>query len=573
MRRAIEAITKKEMGWLKASKKFNVPQATLRRRVEQKNIFITGSQKGLGRFKTSLPREAEDELANLMLEHESRLFGFSTTETRKLAYQLAEIRNYKHSFNRVKKIAGWDWLKGFRKRHPELSLRSPEPTSAARARAFNRVQVNNFFDLLRETMEKENVSSERLYNMDESALTTVQKPLKVFAKKGKKQVGALTSAERGIHVTVVACMGSLGHFVPPALIFPRKNHKPELFDGAPPGTLELCHDTGYMVSDLFGRWMDHFIKYVKPSKEQKVILIVDGHASHKSLGALLKAKENGVIVLCLPPHCTHRLQPLDVAFFGPLEAYYNAEMTLWLKNHPGRTVGLYQISQLFAAAYSKAATIGNALSGYSATGINPFNPNIFPDYLFAPSAPTDIPHNVAILNADTSTSTSRDAKNDVGEEDKRERDEIDEDNIDREVQAEENEKSISECLNILSPLPSVSNTTKLRKRKRKSEGILTKSPYIEEIKAKESIKKQKELRRSERERVTRKIVETEDEDDLGLEEDSDEDVACLFCNDTYKRSRSGESWIRCQHCHSWCHSECAGVPKRVKVYICDVCKP
>lgn len=459
MHRAIQAIKQNEMGWLKASKMFNVPQATLRRRVQQKNVFVTDAQKGLGRFKTSLLKEAEIELRNYMLEHESRLFGFSTTEVRKLAYGLAE-----HSFNRVKKIAGWDWLKGFRRRHPDLSLRSPEPTSAARARAFNKVQVAKFFNLLSETMEKENVSYDRLYNMDESALTTVQKPLKVFAKKGKKQVGTLTSAERGAHVTLVACMGSLGQFVPPALIFPRKNYKAELFDGAPPGTLEMCHDTGYMVSELFGQWMDHFIKYVKPSREQKVILIVDGHASHKSLDALMKAKENGVVILCLPPHSTHRLQPLDVAFFGPLDSFYNAQITLWLRNHPGRTVGLYQVSRLFSAAYSKAATHGNALSGFSATGINPYNPNIFPDHLFAPSVATDVPQDIPQdipqnIRQDIpqdhdhippSTSTSdfierpATTENDIDERPK-----TDKYDGDIAVESEEYDKSISECLSIL----------------------------------------------------------------------------------------------------------------------------
>jgi hypothetical protein len=61
--------------------------------------------------------------------------------------------------------------------------------------------------------------------------------------------------------------------------------------------------------------------------ENKVLLILDGHGSHKHLDALEFVKVNGVILLCLPPHCTHRMQPLDVSFFRPLDAYYNPEMT------------------------------------------------------------------------------------------------------------------------------------------------------------------------------------------------------------------------------------------------------
>jgi len=96
--------------------------------------------------------------------------------------------------------------------------------------------------------------------MDEFALTTVQKPSKIFAQKGKKQVGVLTSAERGQHVTVVCCIGSSGQCVPPALIFPRKTFNANLYDGAPPGTLKMYQDTGYMTGELFIEWMNHFKK-------------------------------------------------------------------------------------------------------------------------------------------------------------------------------------------------------------------------------------------------------------------------------------------------------------------------
>ena len=47
--------------------------------------------------------------------------------------------------------------------------------------------------------------------MDASRLTTVQKLQKVLALKGKQQVGAITSAERGVNTTVV-------QYVPPMVL-------------------------------------------------------------------------------------------------------------------------------------------------------------------------------------------------------------------------------------------------------------------------------------------------------------------------------------------------------------------
>lgn len=50
MKSAILAVRNKKMGSLKASKQFNVPQATLRRRFHNSNKLAKGTVKHLGRF-------------------------------------------------------------------------------------------------------------------------------------------------------------------------------------------------------------------------------------------------------------------------------------------------------------------------------------------------------------------------------------------------------------------------------------------------------------------------------------------------------------------------------------------
>lgn len=84
---------------------------------------------------------------------EERLFRLITLDLRRLGYQLAVRNNKKHNFNNEKETAGVDWLNGFLKRQPELSIRKPEATSAARAMAFNRVSVGNFYQLLRSPIQ------------------------------------------------------------------------------------------------------------------------------------------------------------------------------------------------------------------------------------------------------------------------------------------------------------------------------------------------------------------------------------------------------------------------------------
>lgn len=60
------------------------------------------------------------------------------------------------------------------------------------------------------------------------------------------------------------------------------------------------------------------------------------------------------------------MQPLGVSFFGPLNTFYNQEFHMWLKNHPGRTVTHFQVTELFKQAYRRDATANNGQNGFAA---------------------------------------------------------------------------------------------------------------------------------------------------------------------------------------------------------------
>lgn len=319
MKKAINAVKNKEMGWLSAAKTYGVPQSTLRRHALEHNKILKPNFKGLGRYKPTFPPDVGRQLVNHLKFLETRLFGLTRTSLQELAFELAERNGFTHNFNKEKRRAGQEWLDGFLRRNKDISLRKPEATSAARAQAFNKPQVTNFFKTYQDLLQIRNIDPHRIYIADESGLSTVQKPQKIIAKTGRKQVGCITSAERGTNVTVVCCMSAGGSYIPPVLIFPRKNMKNELLDGAPAGTLGIAQESGWMTTEVFLKWLKHFQTYAKANLEDKVILILDGHASHKGIDALNYSKENGIEMICLPPHCTHRMQPLDVCFTDRLK--------------------------------------------------------------------------------------------------------------------------------------------------------------------------------------------------------------------------------------------------------------
>ncbi|KAI4455460.1 hypothetical protein MML48_9g00013268 [Holotrichia oblita] len=83
------------------------------------------------------------------------------------------------------------------------------------------------------------------------------------------------------------------------------------------------------------------------------------------------------------------MQPLDVCVYGPIKKFFEQELNTFQKNHLARRINQYDMCKLFTPAYLKGATVQNAVKGFQATGIFPYNPNIFRDKDFAPASLTD----------------------------------------------------------------------------------------------------------------------------------------------------------------------------------------
>ncbi|XP_071581471.1 uncharacterized protein [Temnothorax nylanderi] len=347
------------------------------------NLLLNHSTTG----KTIFNAVQERALMKYILKASDINYELSLLELRKLAYEYAKKIgiSYPDSWD-VKGEASSDWQLSFMKRNRNLSLRTPEQVSQYRSKSFNKENVDAFFSNLSSVLNATPFEAHRIWNMDESGCPTVPtKAVKIIAPKGKKRVGTATSAERGTNVTLALSVSATGQSIPPFFIFPRKNMKDVYMTHATQGAVGIANGSGWMTADEFLKYMKHFVKHAGANKDSPTFLLLDNHMSHLSIDVLELAVDHGITMLSFPPHCTHRMQPLDVSVFGPFKTMYTIKYDAWKKSNVGVAFDLHHVPLIVDQCLDTAVTPKNIKAGFRATGIFPFDPHVFTEIDFIAS--------------------------------------------------------------------------------------------------------------------------------------------------------------------------------------------
>ena len=144
------------------------------------------------------------------------------------------------------------------------------------------------------------------------------------------------------------------------------------------------------------KWLQEVFKlYTRPIRAStKHLLIVDGHSSHVNLCFIKWASEHSIIILILPPHSTHQLQPLDLNCFSPLATKYQVYLDKWLHKSLGNISMLKQIFyKLFWPAWVDSFTELNIKGGFLKAGIWPYSPSLVLNMISCPLPASPIAQN------------------------------------------------------------------------------------------------------------------------------------------------------------------------------------
>ena len=360
---ALDSVIKDGLSGNKAAVLHGVPPSTLKDRLSGR--VAHGKKPGPAPYLTS---KEEKELSDHLIYAARTGYG----KTRRDVINLVEGYMLKKQPPKSVNLSN-GWWHNFKKRNPSLRLRCGDSTATVRMAAVNPENINDYFDLLQEIFDEYDFHEhpEAIYNMDETGMPLEPRPPKIIAQKGQKKIRYQTSGQKQ-QITVIGCGSATGQAIPPFIIFAAKQVNYLWTKNEVPGSRFAVSDKGWIDQGLFFYFLtEHFM--TNAVSHRPLLLLLDGHSTHFEPKSLQFARDNNIIIFCLPPHTTHVCQPLDCSLFRPLKEHWKQECHKFYQKNPGRVISKFNFCSIFRPTWLKAITPTNIVAGFRKAGVFPLN--------------------------------------------------------------------------------------------------------------------------------------------------------------------------------------------------------
>ncbi|XP_066285774.1 uncharacterized protein [Branchiostoma lanceolatum] len=352
-----------------ASKAYNLPRSTLDDRFKERHGDKVGRR-------TKLEPEDEETLVRYSMYMAGKGFPLTAGVMKVLAKEIDKESSKKRGEDPRfgGKTPGKRWWSGFRLRHPQISLRSPDRLDRARAAMSNPNTFSNHFAKLDELLTKHSLHQRPflVYNADETGMELDARRSRVVVPTASKRAPAIRSGGRD-HVTVMACVSAAGAVLPPMVIYDKNLPSGRFSEGGPPGAVYAHSASGFINRELFQDW---FFKIFVPHCHQSrpILLLLDQHTDHLSLNVLEAALAQDIIIYGLPPHTSQCTQPLDATVFSSLKAKWSKTLeALQVASHSFQ-VKKSNFARIYSSVQDDSFTADNIKASFAKTGVLPFNP-------------------------------------------------------------------------------------------------------------------------------------------------------------------------------------------------------
>ncbi|KAE8737983.1 hypothetical protein FOCC_FOCC016547 [Frankliniella occidentalis] len=321
MRRAILRVRHKQP-IRSAAEQFGVPKSSLHRRLQQENPTVMQT---VGRPRT-LSSGGESVLVDSLLICSEWGFPLTCLDIQNCVQQYLIGTNQVDS-RFVNNRPSRDWVNNFLQRHPLLTKRLATNIKRCRA-AVSAETVNHYFD----NVEKELAAmpSGAIVNYDETNLRDDPSAKIVIARRGSRHVETIMDSSKQ-STSIMAAVSDTGIVLPFYVV--------------------------YQAKYAYPTWIENGPKQTVYNATESVIQLCE---------------ENNIAFLPLPANASHFLQPLDVAWFGPMKKEWRKVLRDHKEFNPGvveKKVFLSLLSNCVDALGERCSK--NAVAGFKACGLVP----------------------------------------------------------------------------------------------------------------------------------------------------------------------------------------------------------
>jgi hypothetical protein len=343
-----------------------IPKRTITRRAKQTKENVCIRRPGP---QPVLSVELESDLQDWIVEMQRQGFPVSRDT---ILVKGNELFHELYGNTRSVGDLGRGWINRFMERHPLLTTRTSQVIKRVRAEATEDGLRTFMWEMSKHVLER-GLTSDRIFNMDETGFAQKNKAKKVIAVHGSRNVWS-KSVEASFHLTIVACVGANGFVVPPLYVVPGQRLNRDVMDACPiDGSAVSVAKKGFMNSALFLRWLDHFSRNVPEIVQRPIVLVYDGYASHYNDEIVERAIQLNIILVLLPANSTHLIQPLDIAIFKPFKTALKRRMEKFMIDNAVTAFSKKDAIEVTSDAWVEGVVNKGEIivSGFRASGIWP----------------------------------------------------------------------------------------------------------------------------------------------------------------------------------------------------------
>jgi hypothetical protein len=273
---------------------------------------------------------------------------------------------------------GKRWASNFVKRQPQLQTRFFRKYDYQRAKCEDAEIIRGWFSLVQNTITKYGISEYDIYNFDETGfMMGIISAGMIVTRVERRSNTKLVQPGNREWTTVIQGINSQGWAIPPFIIVAGKYHLSSWYQNStlPKDWVIATSENGWTTNEKGLEWIQHFDRHTKHRTTGLYrLLVLDGHESHHSTEFELFCKENKIITLCMPPHSSHILQPLDIGCFGPLKQAYGRQIENLMRASISH-ISKDDFFPAFFAAFQASITEHNIRGGFRGAGLVPLDPD------------------------------------------------------------------------------------------------------------------------------------------------------------------------------------------------------